>query len=234
MSGSRSSVPASAPEHPAEPIGLTVHSLPEPQALRQRTVSGRLKMALVLLACAAPVLASYFTYYVIRPQGRTNYGELVQPARPVPAALGLSTLEGAAVPSSALKGQWMLVVVGDGVCDAACEQRLYMQRQLREMLGREKDRVDRLFLLTDAAELRHGLRAALAAGEPATVLRVPQAQLAQWLQPEAGRALHEHLYIVDPMGQWMMRMPVQPDPARVKRDLERLLRASASWDRAGR
>jgi hypothetical protein len=32
----------------------------------------------------------------------------------------------------------------------------------------------------------------------------------------------------------MMRAPADPDPARLKRDLERLMRASAGWDTAGR
>ena len=67
-----------------------------------------------------------------------------------------------------------------------------------------------------------------------TVLRVPRDALAAWLQPEAGHALEDHLYLVDPMGEWMMRVPAEPDPARVKRDLDRLLRASASWDQPGR
>jgi hypothetical protein len=63
---------------------------------------------------------------------------------------------------------------------------------------------------------------------------VDRAALAAWLAPEAGHALEEHLYVVDPMGEWMMRIPAQPEPATVKRDLERLLRASASWDTPGR
>jgi hypothetical protein len=66
------------------------------------------------------------------------------------------------------------------------------------------------------------------------VLRVPRDALAAWLQPEAGRALEDHLYLVDPMGEWMLRMPADPDPARAKRDLDRLLRASSSWDLPGR
>jgi hypothetical protein len=66
------------------------------------------------------------------------------------------------------------------------------------------------------------------------VLRVPREALAQWLQPELGHALEESLYLVDPMGEWMMRTPPDPDPAKLKRDLERLLRASAGWDRPGR
>jgi hypothetical protein len=46
--------------------------------------------------------------------------------------------------------------------------------------------------------------------------------------------MQDHLYVVDPMGEWMMRAPVQPQPERLKRDLDRLLRASGSWDKAGR
>ena len=240
MSGSKSSVPAvgrsEAQAARDEPLGLTVHSLPvaDEQALRRRTVGGRLKMLLVLLACAAPVIASYFTYYVIRPEGRTNYGTLIEPARPLPAAWPLTTLAGAAVEPASLRGQWLLVVVGSGACDAACEQRLYLQRQLREMLGRERDRVDKVWLVTDEATPRPELQAALTAGDPVQILRVPAEALARWLEPAPGQAPHDHLYIVDPMGMWMMRMPPAPEPSRVKRDLERLLRASSSWDHAGR
>jgi hypothetical protein len=240
MSGSKSSAPAvGRPESPTardEPLGLTVHTLPpaDAQALRRRTVGGRWKMLLVLLACAAPVIASYFTYYVIRPDGRTNYGVLIDPARALPSTLPLKTLTGSAVEPLSLRGQWLLVVVGSGACDAACEQRLYMQRQLREMLGRERDRVDKVWLVTDEITPRPELQAVLSAGDSVQMLRLPASDLSRWLEPAPGQALHDHLYIVDPMGMWMMRMPPTPEPARVKRDLERLLRASSSWDQAGR
>lgn len=232
MPGSNSSAPGSGA--PAEPVGLTVHSVPTLDAQRQRTLSGRWKMTLILLACAAPVIASYFTYYVIRPEGRSNYGALIQPSRTLPDALPLTDLDGRAVAPATLRGQWLLVVVGGGGCDATCEQRLFMQRQFREMLGRERERVDKVWLVTDDAPVAGVLRATLAAGDPVQVLRVPQQALARWLEPEAGQSIDAHLYVVDPMGAWMMRMPRDPQPAKVKRDLERLLRASSSWDRAGR
>ncbi|HSB99262.1 MAG TPA: hypothetical protein VLE45_05055, partial [Burkholderiaceae bacterium] len=66
------------------------------------------------------------------------------------------------------------------------------------------------------------------------VLRLAPQQVQAWLKPAAGHALEDHLYVVDPMGEWMMRMPATANPAKVRRDLERLLRASASWDTAGR
>lgn len=214
---------------------MTVYDLRADAASEQaqRTRSGRIKMLLVLAVCAAPVVASYLTFFVFRPQAGSNYGALIQPTRPLPE-LTLPALDGRPLPLKGQKGQWLLVAVGDGACAAACERRLHMQRQLREMLGRERDRLDKLWLVTDDAPVRAPLRDALLTAPEVTVLRFPAAALAQWLQPEPGRALDEHLYLVDPMGEWMMRFPVDADPNRIKRDLERLLRASASWDRAGR
>lgn len=238
MSGSKSSNPgygdARTLEATAEqPLSFAVHSLPTPALADGQVKRGRLKMLLVLLVCAAPVLASYFTYYVIRPQGRTNHGELIQPQRPLPdaAALPLTDRAGQAVVPTSLHGQWLLVAVGGGACDALCERQLYLQRQLREALGREKDRVDRVWLIDDAASLRPEMAAAL---QGATVLRVPQLALERWLQAAPGQTLSAHLHVVDPLGNYMMRFPAPSEPARIKRDLDKLLRASASWDQPGR
>lgn len=194
---------------------------------------GRWKMLLVLLCCAAPVIASYFTYYVVRPDGRAAYGELIDPQRPLPP-ITASLPDGRTIQLPELKGQWLLVIVGEAACDTLCEQELYLQRQLRESLGREKDRLDRVWIVSDTApvpaRLEQGLRGA-------TVIRVPEATLGRWLAASPGHALSEHLYVVDPLGNWMMRFPARMDAAgasRAKRDLDRLLRASASWDQPGR
>jgi hypothetical protein len=91
--------------------------------------------------------------------------------------------------------------------------------------------MDWVWLIHDTAPVRPEL---LAAARQATALRVKAEDLDKWLAPASGQKLNEHLYVVDPHGQWMMRFPVQPDPYKVKGDLERLLRASKSWDTAGR
>ncbi len=214
-----------------------MHSLPSPEgaadADARRTVSGRWKMLAVMLVCAAPVIASYFTYYVVRPEGRRNFGELIEPQRPVPA-LAAVPLQGPPTTLDTLRGQWLLVTVAGGACDAVCENHLYLQRQLREGLGKDKDRVDRVWLVTDDVPVRPQLLPALA---EAVVWRVDAAQLAQWLQPAPGQSLAGHRYVVDPMGNFMLRFPAGLDrqtAAKAKKDLERLMRASASWDQAGR
>lgn len=235
MSGSNSSGPASPDAR--EALSFTVHSMPAPSLEAddgRRTATGRLKMMLVLLVCAAPVIASYFTYFVIRPEGRTNYSELIQPQRPLPADLALTDPQGRSVPPASLKGQWLLVVVAGGACDAACEKKLWLQRQLREALGREKERLDKVWLIPDGVAPRPETLQAALAGDAVTVLSVPSAALSAWLAPAQGRRIEDHFYLVDPMGNWMMRVPPEPEAAKLKRDIEKLLRASASWDTAGR
>lgn len=237
MSGSNSSAPGSdhsAASEPASPLSFTVHSMPSPDLSARRTASGRLKMLAVLGVCAAPVIASYFTYFVIRPEGRTNYSEFVTPPRALPDTLPLRNLAGEPVSAPSLHGQWLVVVVAGGACDMHCEAHLVLQRQLRETLGKEKERVDKVWLIPDDAVPRSELIQAIMPGQATTVLRVRPEALAQWLSPADGHRLDEHIYLVDPMGQWMMRTPVDPDPGKLKNDLERLLRASASWDQPGR
>jgi len=234
-------------------VQLSVHSLPsaqgqsQAQAQSRLTWRGRLKMLLVLAVCAAPVIASYVSYYLIRPMGRANYGTLITPPVPMPTPekLPLQLLQGAAMDAAghspdapqpdwrpqALQGQWLLVVVSSGDCDAACEQRLYWQRQLREMLGREKERLDRVWLVTGAQPVRAALKPAMAGG---WIVQGSASAVSEWLAPEPGQALEGHIYLVDPRGEWMMRFPVQPDVGKVKKDLSRLLKANESWDEAGR
>ena len=213
-----------------EPLSLTVHSMPTPGREAPRTATGRWKMIAVLLVCASPVIASYFTYYVIRPEGRRNYGELIQPQQPLPA-FHATDMQGQVLPLTSLTHQWLIISVADSACNTQCEQHLYLSRQLRESLGKDKDRMDWVWLRTGDADVPQSMRAGLST---ATVLKVTQADVQTWLQPAAGQAVEDHLYVVDPMGNWMMRFPANIDPLKARKDLERLLRSSSSWDQPGR
>lgn len=223
--------------HDNHALGLTVYDLPEPGAVAdedaRRTALGRLRMLLVLLICAAPVVASYFTFYVLRPTSVRSFGELIQPVKQLPEVQA-TDLQGQTMALSSLKGQWLLVSVAPAACPADCQQNLYLQRQIRAALGREKDRTDWVWLVTDDGPIDSALLAGLT---EAVVLRVPPAQVAAWLSPAAGQTLSDHLYLVDPHGDWMMRFPAHltaEQAPQLRRDWERLLRAAASWDQPGR
>jgi hypothetical protein len=224
------------------PLGLTIHSMPDLDA--NRTSTGRWKMLAVLLICAAPVIASYLTYYVIRPSNIKSFGELVQPQRPMPN-LNATTLDGKATTLQSLRGQWLLVSVAGGACAKPCPDHLYMQRQLRETLGKEKDRLDWIWLISDDAPLAPELLARLTdlsmKAQGFQALRIKESDIAMWLQALSDKALQgglsARLYLIDPQGNYMMRFPENmtiEQAAKAKADINRLLRASSFWDTPGR
>jgi hypothetical protein len=190
-------------------------------------------MLAIMLVCSLPVMAAYFVYFVVRPTGHAGYGELITPLRPVPDAIG-TALDGSTHALGSVKGQWLLVAVAGGACPQVCQQRLYLLRQLREMLGKDKERVDWVWLVSDQEPVAPSLQNVL---KDATVLRLNGASLESWMAVPPGQTLNDFIYVVDPLGNTMMRFPGKFDgsgAAKAKRDLERLLRASASWDAPGR
>jgi hypothetical protein len=233
-----SDLDSSKDKRDSAPLGLTVHSLPDPaQAVDQdakRTRKGRVLMLLVMLACAAPVIASYLAFYVFQPQSTRSFGQLVQPLRALPSLTVQNAISNGPLALPELKGQWLLLSASPGACPARCENHLYLQRQLRESLGKDKDRLDWVWLVIDDAPLPAALIPAASQG---TVLRMPEADVRSWLALKEGDDVTAHLYVVDPMGQYMMRFPAllsQADAKQARKDLERLLRASAFWDTPGR
>ena len=220
---------ASKPSHPS-PEAATPATPTEDQ---QRTKKGRLRLLMLLLVTAAPVLASYFTYYVLKPQGSNFYGQLISPGRELPPIEAVD-VQGKSIDLRSLRGQWLMITVSGSACDAECEKTLYLARQLHAGLGPERERLDRVWLVNGDTPLPDKLLQAL---QGATVLRIDQQKLAQWLTPDARHALSEHIYLVDPQGYWMMRFPATADvdnAKNIKKTLNRLLRAAQFWDRPGR
>jgi thioredoxin-related protein len=137
------------------------------------------------------------------PGTASNYGELIAP-RPVPLA--------------ELRGKWVLVSFDAAACDAYCEKKLYFMRQVRRAQGKEMDRVERLWVLTDAGKPRVELVAAI----EGTKMRASGESLAAAFPGNAT----DHIYLVDPLGNLMLRFPRDPDPSKMIKDLQRLLKYS--------
>jgi hypothetical protein len=185
--------------------------------------TGRWRLFLILAVCAAPMIASYLTYYVIKPQGRTNYGALLDPrAYPMPV-LGARTLDGKPIELSAYKGKWIMLQAADAECAAPCRARLHDMRQLRLAQGKDMDRIERVWLITDDQPLETML---MREYDGTHMLRAPADKLKQWLPAEQGNAMQDHIYMIDPLGNLMMRFPKDADPNKVKKDLSKLLKAS--------
>ncbi|WP_243656729.1 SCO family protein [Paucimonas lemoignei] len=181
-------------------------------------------MLAILAVCASPLVFSYVTYYVIKPSSRTNYGTLLDPRQHPMPRLGSVALDGKPTELDAYKGKWLMLQVDSGNCEQACQKKLYDMRQLRIAQGKERDRVERVWLITDNEPLDTVL---MREYDGTRMLRVPQATLQGWLPVEKGATVADHIYMIDPLGNLMMRFPKNADPNRIKKDLGRLLKASS-------
>src|SRR5262249_16869798 len=183
-----------------------------------RTKRSSRTLWLILLLCAAPVVASYVAYFGLRPDRRTNYGELIPPT-PMPDMRG-TALDGSPFSLSALRGKWVLLHVDDASCPDACRRKLYSTRQARTLQNAEADRIVRVWFIPSGT-----------GSPPQSVLTEhPGLQVAR-VQPAALPSIvsadpRSYIYLIDPLGNLMMRFPADPDIKALNRDLARLLKAS--------
>jgi hypothetical protein len=185
---------------------------------------GRWKLFAVIAICAAPLVGSYLAYYVIKPTGRTNYGTLIDPrAYPMPA-LGSTTLDGKPRSLDEYKGKWIMLQADGADCQDKCKRKLFEMRQLRLMQGKEMDRIERAWLITDEQPLETIL---MREYDGTRMLRVKPEVLKAWLPVEPGGAISDYLYMIDPLGNLMMRFPKDADPSKIKKDIDKLLKASS-------
>jgi hypothetical protein len=162
----------------------------------------RNKLLWVGVICAAPlVLGTAAFLFGWSPGGASNYGELLAP-KPV------SGFE-------SLRGKWVLVAFDAAACDAYCEKKLYFMRQVRRAQGKDMGRVERVWVITDGGKPRAELLPGIEGTRFAS------------LSTEAfpGNSA-DHVYLVDPLGNLMMRFPRDPDPSKMIKDLQRLLKYS--------
>jgi hypothetical protein len=184
---------------------------------------GRRSLLLLAALFLLPVAVAFTLYYgkLWRPAGSASHGELISPPRPLNVA-GLRNPDGTPVAGDVLQGKWTLLYIGDGACDDACRQSLVFGRQSRLALNNEMTRVQRVFLATgnccatDYFAAEHPGLIALDASEAKA-----QALLLQF--PEA-RA--NSLFIVDPLGNLMMRHDANVATKGLLSDLKKLLKLS--------
>ena len=181
--------------------------------------NGRPLLALLLIF-AAPLGLAFWLYYGShwRPPLRTNHGALIEPV------VALPPLAAEGVPANAFRGKWSLVVVGDGAagCDDQCRIALVYARQTWLSLGKLAPRVQRVLLggsdCCDHAYLRDEHQGLIVAKlqDPAV------ATVRSKLPPPFERTV----FVVDPLGNLMMRYDVRQDPKGLREDLKNLLELS--------
>lgn len=191
-----------------------------PIEARNAQRKSRRTLVLVAAVCIAPFVLSFALYYFWQPAGRVNYGELIEGVV-VPTGTLAAAGEGKPFDFAQLRGRWVFVTIDSGACDNYCQNKLWKMRQVRLTQGKYPERIERVWLLNDeqpvAAPVHkeyEGTWVALA--RDSAVVKAFPSQGAQ----------RDHIYLVDPLGNVVLRYPKDADPSRMKKDINRLLRVS--------
>jgi cytochrome oxidase Cu insertion factor (SCO1/SenC/PrrC family) len=181
--------------------------------------NSRVKLWLLGAVCVAPVAAAYFAYYFSPPGKRTNYGELLE-TRPLPKAQ-LLLADGTPFQLDQLRGKWILLTVDAGSCADFCRRKLFNMRQLRLTQGKDMERIERAWLISDAAPLPSDV---VGDYRGTWMIRAAGSELLKNLP--ATNATEDYLYLIDPLGNLVLRYGREVDPTKIIKDLARLLKNS--------
>lgn len=187
---------------------------------KKKGSTARLQLLLIALVFLGPLLLATWLYFggsAFQPEGRTNHGRLLQPL--------VNTRD--ALPESPVhehnEGHWLLIYRNDAVCDAGCEFALYTIRQSRRMLGKEMDRLVRVFLHGESAP-----DLAYLAEEHAGLVTLSDGDFSTLLNNKRPPGLSAGgFYLVDPLGNLVMYFPPDIEPSAMVEDIKRLLKFSS-------
>ena len=187
----------------------------------ERKPRGQLQLVLIAAIFLGPLAVATWLYYggeALQPEGRANHGVLLEPFANLPEAL-----PGSAFAEPAEEKHWRLVYVNTAACDDACRNGLYTIRQIRLMLGREMDRVERVFLHGDAP-----LDTLFLAQEHEGLVTLGETSLAEFLEGKLPEGTPGNgYYLVDPLGNLVLYVPPSIKPRDMVSDVKRLLRLSS-------
>jgi hypothetical protein len=180
---------------------------------------GRIQFLLIAAIFLGPLAIAawmYFTGSTLIPEGRTNHGVLLQPIVRLADALPDSKLH------TYSDGHWVLLYTTRDPCGEPCEYALYTLRQSRLMLGKEMDRLLRVFL--------HGETppdTVLLAGQNEGLVALRDDPLGELLDGRRPADLAPGgYYLIDPLGNLVMYFPPDTDPGEMVEDIKRLLKQS--------
>lgn len=182
----------------------------------QSSKGSRKTFYLLVAVCFAPILASYITYYFWRPATGLTYGQLLK-IQPVPD-FSMTTLAGKPAALTQFKGKWLLVVADKAACAENCRAALHAMRQFRVAQGKDMGRVERLWIVTDKAEIASDV---MAAAEGAAIWR------AETGIPLPG-VVEDGFYLIDPLGNQVIRYGRNADPVKVIKELAKFLKNNES------
>lgn len=183
---------------------------------------------LMVFLFGLPYLAAFYYYFNSDKINlvQSNYGTIISPARPIPD-VDLTKLDNSKFKLSSLKGKWILFSIGSSSCNQDCIDNIYKVRQLKKAVGQDYKRISKLFFLTDTKNIKSFKR--LLKEYSGMDVIIPSGHdynkyLANFKYKELD--LENSVFIIDPLGNYMMIYPKGSDASKMVKDIERLLKVS--------
>lgn len=184
----------------------------------EKAKSNRRKFLLLLVVMCTPVIISYALYFMdYRPQSK-NYGDLIPIVKI--SGKGTNIADNTILRMKDLHGKWVLVTVDSGDCNEACKNKLYYMRQVRTVQGKEKHRIERLWLINNSVKPS----AELMKEYEGTYFVNADSEILDFIETKEEQT--KHIYLIDPIGNLMMRFPENVNGTKMGHDIKRLLHVS--------
>ena len=180
----------------------------------------KLRLYLLLTVMIAPIAVSYALFYWGAPSATVNYGELIKIKQALPDVVLYKT-NGEVFSISQLRGKWVMLVIDSGECAELSRKQLYYMRQVRLMQNKKMDRIERVWLIDDNKNIETSIHEDF---KGTIFVNAQESELLNEIPAKVSQ--RDHIYIIDPLGNLMMRFPKDIDPAKMAKDIKRLLKVS--------
>lgn len=178
----------------------------------------------MLIFFITPIIAVVAMYKLDwRPKGE-SIGELVVPAKLLSMQYAYMSSDGSVVKPDVWKDRWSMVYIAAS-CEKTCHDKLHSMRQLHTSLYKEIPRMQRVFITTaqDVTSIKQDYPDMLIVNQPITEIST----LSDQFNVNDSSAMQaDRIYLVDPLGHFMMSYAPETDPALIRKDVIRLMKYS--------
>ncbi len=192
----------------------------------------RIRIIAVFSIFLLPLLLAFVWLQIVKNESTdftsSSNGELIEPAVHLDvfglSEQGIDEL----FDNASLRGVWTLLYFSHGPCEASCQQNLYHMRQIRLSLNQNMDRLQRVIAAASNRQIpeellrQHvGLRVVSGVPEALAMLENQVRKAESLLPPKV-----DSIYMIDPLGNLMMRFAADLNPKSILKDIKHLLKVS--------
>lgn len=177
-------------------------------------IKTRLFLLLIILSFAGPlILASLMYKYsdLVPIAAPKSYGNLIEPVITIDKKSDLYNL--------LINKKWIFMYVYENEsCDLVCEATFYMMQQVRESVGRERQRISNIVIVNNGF---------INSDNEKIINKYNKIKILDIINNSFFDVLEKnHLYLVDPLGNIFMYYEKDFNPKGLKKDIKKILKIS--------